>query len=31
MNKENILKGERFRYDYLPLLQELINDEDMFI
>lgn len=30
-NKAEILKSERFRYDYLPLLKELINDEDSFI
>jgi hypothetical protein len=30
-NKMKILKSERFRYDYLPLLRELINDEDPFI
>lgn len=30
-NKNEILKSEHFRYDYLPLLRELINDEDNFI
>lgn len=30
-NKAELLKSDRFRYDYLPLLRELINDEDNFI
>ena len=31
MNKDKILKSERFEFDYFPLLCELINDEDLFI
>ena len=30
-NKSQIIKGPHFRDDYLPLLRDLINDEDTFI